>query len=412
MRSVLEYINESIEDGKYLDLPTKMYKPMFGPGTNPKPKQERRMPGPRGSKSTYRYSDEEYASMLKRWEESNAKQKAIKKNAEEQWKKHIELNRKIDEENFEILVNKMYDLIENKGRRENFIKTSVNQIIERIKNTAPDMLKERSFKEMQLIRAVNSLRKSIQLDNESTIRGSGFSLDSYEENIYDALYHWGSVYGIELPRWSSEREAKNSLFSVTVSTLMDEYMQSGKAPAKMSDEKYSEKYKKFADQVAKDKTKVAKFRAAWAKTEQYKKLLKIADMIEDDVETIEKTVDRAYTRFDELNGKNKAYAKAKAEVVDIAKDEIEKVFKNTSHAVSCWGKSLIDILVMIKLSGQDDPEIEVIDSKTSGWMSGMRHSCKFKVTDSEGNEYVTGRYEDRGFDSFERSNGDGFGAWD
>ena len=135
-------------------------------------------------------------------------------------------------------------------------------------------------------------------------------------------------------------------------------------------------------------------------------------MIEDDVEKIEKIIDRSYTRFDELNGKNKAFRKASEEVKDVVDEYIEKAFGNTKHAVSCYGKSLLDILVAIKLAGKDDPKIEIIETATSSWLSGMRHSCKFKVTDSDGNEYVTGKYEDRGFDSFERTPGDGFGPWD
>lgn len=412
-RSLKDFIKESIEDGKYLDLPTQMYKPTFGPGM-PKPKQSysrRYRENGKTKTSTGTYSDSVYANMLKRWEESNAQQKAKNKEAEDAWKKHIELIKKIDAENFEILINKMFDLLENKERRENFIKTMVAQIIEDIKNTqnrGGDNSKK-VWREKNMISNLNSLRNSIQLDNDSTIKGS-WTFDAYEEDIYDNLYRWGSIYGIQLPQFSREKEAKNSLFAKTAHQLMDEFVET--SGRRLSDEAYSKKYNQFIKQVEKDKQKIAKFRAAWSKTEQYKKLLKIVDMIEDDVETVEKTVDRAYTRFDELNGKNKAYRKAQNEVKDRANEYLEKVFKNTMHAVSCYGKSLIDILTMIKLSGQDDPEIEIIDQNTSSWMSGMRHSCKFKVVDSEGNEYVTGKYEDRGFDSFERTPGDGFSAWD
>lgn len=413
MRNLLEIIKESIEDGKYVDLPDEMYKPSkYQFQSMPKPKQEQkgnsRRPG-------FRYPDSKYAEMLQRWEESNSRLKAKKKEADEAWKKHVELVKKVDAENFEILIDKMLKLMENKDRRDDFIKHQVSSILEEIKNRAERGYKDnkKPYAEKRLFGAVNSFRKALELENDSRIKGSSWQgLDSFEENIYMNLYTWGSLYQIDVPKFSRKKDFKSDLFSDTVSDLMDEWRENRSTPKSASDEAYSKQYKKFSEQIAKDKTKVAKFRAAWAKTDQYKNLVKIADMIEDDVEKIEKIVDRTYTRFDELNGKDKAFRKAQEEVKDTVDKWLDKEFNNTKHAVSCYGKSLMDILVAIKLAGKDDPEIEVIDKGTSSWMSGMRHSCKFKVTDSDGNEYVTGKYEDRGFDSFERTAGDGFGPWD
>ena len=271
--------------------------------------------------------------------------------------------------------------------------------------------KKRDWREKALLEKVNSFRKSLELDNDSQIPGNSWRADSYEEDIYVNLYKWGSLYQIEVPKFSNNRDFKHNLFSETVDDLMSHWRET--VPTKkLADKSYNAQRDKFIKQIEKDKVKVGKFRAAWAKTDQYKKLVKIADMIEDDVEKIEKIIDRSYTRFDELNGKNKAYRKASEEVKGVVDEYIEKAFGNTKHAVSCYGKSLLDILIAIKLAGKDDPKIEIIETATSSWLSGMRHSCKFKVTDSDGNEYVTGRYEDRGFDSFERTPGDGFGPWD
>lgn len=412
MRNLLEVINESIEDGKYVDLPEEMYKPSkYQFQSTPKPKQEQTVRGPRGQKHTWKYDDKAYGEMLKRWEESNSITKAKKKEADDAWKKHVELVKKVDAENFEILIDKMVKLMDDKSRRDDFIKTQVSQILESIKKSGANDNK-REWREKYLLENVNSFRKSLELDNDSKIPGNSWRADSYEEDIYKNLYKWGSLYQIEVPKFSKKRDFKHNLFSETVDDLMDEWSQNRSTLRSASDEAYSKQYKKFSEQIAKDKTKVAKFRAAWAKTDQYKKLVQIADMIEDDVEKIEKIIERTYTRFAELNGKNKAFRKAQEEVKDTVDKWLDKEFDNTKHAVSCYGKSLIDILVAIKLAGKDDPEIEVIDKGTSSWMSGMRHSCKFKVTDSDGNEYVTGKYEDRGFDSFERTPGDGFGPWD
>ena len=411
MKNLITFIYESIEDGKYVDLPEEMYKPSkYEFQTMPKPKQERttRMPG--GKYHTYKYDDNVYADMLKRWEESNAKVKAKKKVAEEAWKKHVELVKKIDAENFEILIDKMLKLMDDKTRRDDFIKTQVSQILESMKKNGSND-KKRDWREKALLEKVNSFRKSLELDNDSQIPGNSWSADSYEEDIYANLYKWGSLYQIEVPKFSNNRDFKHNLFSETVDDLMSHWRET--VPTKkLADKSYYAQRDKFIKQIENDKVKVGKFRAAWAKTDQYKKLVKIADMIEDDVEKIEKIIDRSYTRFDELNGKNKAFRKASEEVKGVVDEYIEKAFGNTKHAVSCYGKSLLDILIAIKLAGKDDPKIEIIETATSSWLSGMRHSCKFKVTDSDGNEYVTGKYEDRGFDSFERTPGDGFGAWD
>ena len=411
MKNLITFIYESIEDGKYVDLPEEMYKPSkYEFQTMPKPKQERTMRSPGGKYQTYKYDDNVYANMLKQWEESNAKVKAKKKVAEEAWKKHVELVKKIDAENFEILIDKMLKLMDDKTRRDDFIKTQVSQILESMKKNGSNDNK-RDWREKALLEKVNSFRKSLELDNDSQIPGNSWRADSYEEDIYVNLYKWGSLYQIEVPKFSNNRDFKHNLFSETVDDLMSHWRDT--VPTKkLADKSYYAQRDKFIKQIEKDKVKVAKFRAAWAKTDQYKKLVKIADMIEDDVEKIEKIIDRSYTRFDELNGKNKAYRKASEEVKGVVDEYIEKAFGNTKHAVSCYGKSLLDILIAIKLAGKDDPKIEIIEPATSSWLSGMRHSCKFKVTDSDGNEYVTGRYEDRGFDSFERTPGDGFGPWD
>lgn len=409
MRTLLELINESIEDGKYLDLPTEMYKPYNYSMPNPKPRQEGMYSVGRGKKEKFRISDEQYAKRLAEWEERNEKRKVETKKQNDEWKRYVDSVKKVNEENFDILIDKMLRLIDNKERRDGFIKNMVGRIIEGIKNN-PQPEGRKDFYESRLIRALNSFRKSIALDNDSKIKGSSDWIDSYEENIYDNLYFWGSQYQIELPKFSKLPEAKHNLFTKTAGRLMDEFV--GSSGRSLSDKAYSKKYAQFKAQVEKDKTKITKFRTAWSKTDQYKNLIKIADMIEDDVETIEKTCDRAYTRFDELNGKNKKYEEARKAVLDTVDEYIDKEFGNKKHAVRCWGKSLVDILVMIKLAGKEDPEIEIIDKNTSGWISGMIHSCKFKVTDEDGNEYVTGKYEDQGFDSYGDGGADGFGAWD
>lgn len=411
MKNLITFIYESIEDGKYVDLPEEMYKPSkYEFQTMSKPKQERTMRYPGGKYQTYKYDDNVYANMLKQWEESNAKVKAKKKVAEEAWKKHVELVKKIDAENFEILIDKMLKLMDDKTRRDDFIKTQVSQILESIKKNGSND-KKRDWREKALLEKVNSFRKSLELDNDSQIPGNSWNTDSYEEDIYVNLYKWGSLYQIEVPKFSNNRDFKHNLFSETVDDLMSHWRETVQTK-KLADKSYYAQRDKFIKQIEKDKVKVGKFRAAWAKTDQYKKLVKIADMIEEDVEKIEKIIDRSYTRFDELNGKNKAFRKASEEVKGVVDEYIEKAFGNTKHAVSCYGKSLLDILIAIKLAGKDDPKIEIIETATSSWLSGMRHSCKFKVTDSDGNEYVTGKYEDRGFDSFERTPGDGFGPWD
>ena len=117
MKNLTTFIYESIEDGKYVNLPEEMYKPSkYEFQTMSKPKQERTMRYPGGKMQTYKYDDNVYADMLKQWEERNAKVKAKKKAAEEAWKKHVELVKKIDAENFEILIDKMLKLMDDKTR--------------------------------------------------------------------------------------------------------------------------------------------------------------------------------------------------------------------------------------------------------------------------------------------------------
>ena len=61
MKNLTTFIYESIEDGKYVDLPEEMYKPSkYEFQIMPKPKQERTMRYPGGKYQTYKYDDNVY----------------------------------------------------------------------------------------------------------------------------------------------------------------------------------------------------------------------------------------------------------------------------------------------------------------------------------------------------------------
>ena len=86
MKSLINFIIESKEDGKYLDLPQSMSKPFFYPGIS----------------------------------------KEEKDNAKKRWKEYEESVIKINTENFEILIDKLKTAMTSKKGHNNFILNAQN----------------------------------------------------------------------------------------------------------------------------------------------------------------------------------------------------------------------------------------------------------------------------------------------
>lgn len=378
MKSLRQFIQESLEDGKYVDLPTTDLYRVF-PATKP-------------NKKDFRGYEKSYQDALDKY-------KAAKKDHDNAWKEHINLVKKVDDENMEILIDKIMKFLNDKAHHEDFIKAEIAKTLESIKNS--NRKDGKSYAEEELVNSVNRVKRAL-LAEETQV---GFDwVDTMEEDIYKAVSYIARKYGIDTPKFS---DIHKGMIARTADDFKYEYEEEHGSSHR--NEKQAEKnWQKFKEQAKKDKETVKKFREQWMKTDQYAKLAKLADMYEDDVEKILKAVDRAYTRFDVLNGKDKEWNNMCEKMIGHANKALKSVFGKYADEVSCYGVSLIDILITVGLNGDENPKIEVVDKGTTSWLAGMKNHCKFKVTDKDGNEYTSGTYEDRGLDG----GADGFGAYD
>lgn len=404
--SLLNYINESLEDGKYLDIPAlDYYDSQFNMMRPKEPKRERKFRGPDKVIHTLKRSEEDYARDMAYYEKCLEVYKVKKKEHDAKIKEYESMKKKLSEENFNILIDKLLKIIGDKKRRQVFIQKSVATIVEQAKNN----VNKKTWKESELMKMVNNVRCALLLDDKTYISEKyNGELAALEKSIYSAVRYIGLNYDVELPNF--DKMAESPLFAEELYSRVDSDTNHGKVPR--SDNGYDKYIDKKKAEVAKDKEKVKKLREKWSKTQQYENLVKIANMFEDDVEQAIKSSKRAYTRFDELNGKNKKMVELRDKLGKVAYEYLEDYFGDSMKAVTCYGVSLVDILISLEGKGDEDYKVEIIEKNTSSWLSGMRKSCRFKVTASDGEVYTTGKYEDRGFDSYGDSNIDGFSPWD
>lgn len=385
MKSLVEYFLESREDGKYLDLPPYMSEPWIYPGMSKEKKEQQ--------KSEY--------------------------------KAYKESIKKIDEENFEILIDKFLKFIESREGKNNFLLNSQNSKFNVYLNKEKGEEYRDFFDDIEkyvaMIRIVlESDRINVGELGEKTRKEEVASYDKdrnkllrlwdnerqFSLSLYNLLAFLAQAYNIDIPSFKNEF---SELFTPSSSERLD-HMRERSGGRNWSDKTYYKKSDKAYAEFEKDTEKVKKARLKFKDTETYKNIMKILDVVEDDL----KAADENYTKFEErfkneraASKRNKEIADAIVEVTDRVNEIIKKEFCNPDEVSFYVNKLYTAVAAAYLDSDKEFPDIEVSNKSTGSWLAGMRHKATFTVKGKNGKDYGSITMEDRGL-----GNADGFGPWD
>jgi hypothetical protein len=212
MKSLKQVIYESREDGKYVELPKKQYKPEH---------------------LSAKYQGADYV-----------------KKAKESWKEYQKSVIDINTENFDILIDKLLDAVKSNQGQENFIRNKENSNFAGYyydKETGKKDFFDNVEWAARLCRAVletddirmDKILKTRQApkrnswDNDQTIFYGGYN---WSQSIYKGLCMIAQVYNVDIPKFD---EDFNPFKTLSVDERMDEWIQ--KKFTKTSDEQWAKR---------------------------------------------------------------------------------------------------------------------------------------------------------------------------
>ena len=389
MKHLIDFLVESKEDGKYLDLPQSMNKPFFYPG----------MP-----KST----KDEMKNKYKEYEESVIK---------------------INTENFEILVDKLKTAMTSKKGHNNFILNAQNCTFDNFygkdENGNKDFFDfvEKATKEARIALETDDIKvasftktrqpeKRNSWDKDVTLfwsESSGFTF-----SIYLALSVIAQAYNVNIPKF-------NDKFNILkTDSVYGKYQEMWDQTSKPSnDERREEKSHKVMQKAEaeyeKDSKKIKKMREAFRKSDLYKDIVAILDKVEDDLEATEQNYKKWEKIFAEKIKKDEE-AKKLADAIEKIKDDVQKVLEKSfgSYSRISWGvDGLYKLAAKAYLESDEKmPEIKELSHHTGSWLSGMHTTCEFEVIGANGTSYGKVKLQDKGLDGDDGKPVDGFGAMD
>jgi len=389
MKHLIDFLVESKEDGKYLDLPQSMNKPFFYPG----------MP-----KST----KDEMKNKYKEYEESVIK---------------------INTENFEILVDKLKTAMTSKKGHNNFILNAQNCTFDNFygkdENGNKDFFDfvEKATKEARIALETDDIKvasftkarqpeKRNSWDKDVTLfwsESSGFTF-----SIYLALSVIAQAYNVNIPKFNDKF---NILKTDSVYGKYQEMWDQTSKPKNddRREEKSSKVYKKAEAEYEKDSKKIKKMREAFRKSDLYKDIVAILDKVEDDLEATEQNYKKWEKIFAEKIKKDEE-AKKLADAIEKIKDDVQKVLEKSfgSYSRISWGvDGLYKLAAKAYLESDEKmPEIKELSHHTGSWLSGMHTTCEFEVIGANGTSYGKVKLQDKGLDGDDGKPVDGFGAMD
>lgn len=389
MKHLINFLFESKEDGKYLDLPQSMNKPFFYPGM-PKDKKE------------------EIKNKYKEYEESIIK---------------------INSENFEILVDKLKNAMNSKKGHNNFILNAQNCTFDNFygkdENGNKDFFDfvEKAAKEARIALETDDIKaasftkarqpeKQHSWDKDVTL----FWIDStgFTFSIYLALSVIAQAYNVNIPKFN---DRFNILKTDSVnSKFQDMWDNASHSRNDETREKQSNKtWQKAEAEYEKDSKKIKKLREAFRKSDLYKDIVAILDKVEDDLEATEQNYKKWEKIFAEKIKKDEE-AKKLAEAIEKIKDNVQKVLEKSfgSYASISWGvDNLYKLAAKAYLESDNKmPEIKELSNETSSWLSGMHTTCEFEVIGANGTSYGKVKLQDKGLDGDDGKPVNGFGAFD
>ena len=383
MKNISVYLTESKEDGNYLELPQKMYKPHFWPGQS----------------------------------------KESKDSAKAAWKAYQQSIIKINEENFEILIDKLKNAMQSKKGHNNFILNAqtckFDSFYGRKEGDIFDTV-ETATKEARLALESTDIKVNFKRTRQREKRNSydrddyvwWNSQDSYTASIYWALSVIAQAYNIDIPKFN---EDFLTYVIATVDSRLDDWTRNGSHSQRISDEKYSKMRQKFSEEYEKDATKLKKVREKFKETELYKDIIGILDIVEDDLKAADENYKSFKQDYEEALKKDED-AKKLAEAIKIVKPYVDDVLSSefsSPNSVS-WGKErLYNAAGQAYLeSDNKEPDIKIQSTKIGSWLSGMHKTVEFEVIGANGKSYGIIKLEDKGLNDDDGRPVDGFGPWD
>ncbi len=383
MKNISQYLLESRADGKYLDLPTKMNKPYFSP-----------------------------------WSSKTDKDEGRKK-----WKEYQDSVIKINSENLEILVDKLKDVMQSKKGHNNFIlnaqtskftnfygKDEDRDFFDWVEQAAKQARIALETEDIDVSKILSTRQKKTNSwDKDKTLfwwDSSGFTF-----SIYNALSIIAQAYNIDIPKFD---EDFNIFKTISVNTRYDNW-NNGSHSRTPTDTQRDKAWDKAKTGYEKDSNKLKKAREKFKKTDLYKDIISILDIVEDDLKAVESNYKTWQQEFDEITKKNEYAKKLKEaikEITPLVDDILEKEFYSKTSL--SWGVETLYKLAGTAYieSGNELPEIKVVSSHTGSWLSGMHHTAEFEVIGNDGKFYGKVKLQDKGLNDDDGNPVPGFGPWD
>lgn len=388
MKSLITYFLESMEDGKYLDLPKSMNKPFMYPGIS----------------------------------------KTEKENAKKIWKEYQDSVIKINAENFDILIDKLKKGIESKQGHNNFILNAqtckFDNFYGKDENGDKDFFddvehaakKARIALETDDINAATFIKtrqkKTNSYDKDQTL--FWWNSKGYTFSIYQALCVIAQAYNIDIPKF-------NEKFNIWKTDSIDskyDYMWNSTSHSRndAAREKQSHRtWDKAEKEYEKDSVKIKKAREAFKKSGLFKEINAILDKVEDDLQAADQNY-KTWVKTIEAKIKKDEEAKKVADAIEKVKDTVQDALDKSfgSHARISWGlDNLYKLAAKAYLESEEkQPKIKELSNNTGGWLSGMHTTCEFEVIGANGESYGKVKLQDKGLDGDDSKPVDGFGAWD
>lgn len=385
MKSLVQFLIESREDGKYVDLPKKQYKPEH---------------------LSVKYQGADYV-----------------KKAKESWKEYQKSVIDINAENFDILIDKLLDAIKSSQGQDNFIRNKENSKFASFyydKETGErdffDEVEMATRKcraaletddvQMDKILKTRQAPKRNSWDKDQTIFYGGHN---WSQSIYAGLCMIAQVYNVDIPKFDEEF---NPLKTLSVDDRMQDWIE--KKFTKTSDEQWAKRKEKEREAYDKDVEKLKKVREAFKKSETYKKLMQILDTVEANL----KKADDKFKSWAEVFGKMSDDKKAAEELkkaIEAVKDTVNDALADafTHPEDISWGTAKFATATgQAYLKTGKQPEIKRLSRKTGSWLSGMHVTCEFEVIASDGTSFGKYTFQDRGLDGPDGRPVAGFGPMD
>ena len=346
----------------------------------------------------------------------------VVKKAKEEYKEYVKTAQKINGDNLEILVAKLKEAITNakgnkafKLRAEDckfasiYFKDGEYDFFDDV-DTAVKMVRLSLEPEDMSSKDFKRTRKN-DFNNEYPKLGSWSEKSAYAINLYSYLQTIADAYNVDMPRFD---EDLNLLSTKSVEHRIDDWNQDrySRPHRKMSDEAYLKMVKKLEAGYEKDAAKVKKAREEFRKTQLYKDLNEILDIVESDL----KAADNNYVLWLDImkeRSKKNDYDKQVLNAMDIVKDYVQtEIDKEFGGSKAYGGTNLLKLAAVAYVEDDGMPTVNVKSSRTGSWLAGMHHYVTFEVIGKSGKSFGEIEMEDRGLDGDDGRPVDGFGPLD